>query len=99
MLDGKYFRLFGGQSLHQNFSDLPEVHRKTPTFTLRKRAGEAPWPVPITCIGSPLPQLGVPQRIQCFWFAMASQEFQKSGVIPAYVQFFNKRPRLPFLIS
>ena len=35
-----------------------------PTFTLRKRAGEAPWPVPMVCMGWPLPQLGVPHSVQ-----------------------------------
>jgi hypothetical protein len=53
----------------------------------------------MVCIGSPLPQLGVPQSFQCLPFAMASHEFQNSGVMPEYVQFFNRRPRLPFLIS
>jgi hypothetical protein len=48
----------------------------------------------MVCIGSPLPQFGVPQRIQCFWFVIASQEFQKSGVIPAYVQFFRVQPHV-----
>ena len=36
----------------------------TPTLTLRKRAGEAPWPVPMVCMGWPLPQFGVPQSVQ-----------------------------------
>src|SRR6185437_2589551 len=35
-----------------------------PTFTLRKRAGDAPCPVPIVCMGWPLPQFGVPQSVQ-----------------------------------
>src|SRR5262252_861717 len=63
--------------------DLLEGHRYTPTRTLRNRAGAAPWPVPITCMGSPLPQLGVPHIFQLFSFPIASQEFQNSGVIPA----------------
>ncbi len=36
-----------------------------PILTLRKRDGDAPWPVPIVCMGWPLPQLGVPQSVQC----------------------------------
>src|SRR4029077_5624362 len=39
---------------------LREAHsfeNAVPIFTLRKRAGAAPWPVPIVCIGWPLPQL------------------------------------------
>ena len=63
--------------------NLFESHRNTPTRTLRNRAGAAPCPVPITCIGSPLPQFGVPHSFQCFALPMASQEFQNSGVIPA----------------
>ena len=35
-----------------------------PTRILRKRAGAAPWPVPMVCMGCPLPQLGVPQSVQ-----------------------------------
>ena len=38
--------------------------KATPILTLRKRAGAAPCPVPMVCIGWPLPQLGVPQRVQ-----------------------------------
>src|SRR5215471_5574023 len=74
-------------------------HENTPTLTFRNRACEAPWPVPMLCMGSPFPQFGVPQSVQYFSFVIASQLFQKSGVIPAYVQFFRSRPRLPFLIS
>ena len=36
-----------------------------PILILRNRDGLAPWPVPITCSGWPLPQLGTPQRVQC----------------------------------
>ncbi len=35
-----------------------------PIFTFRKRAGDAPCPVPIVCIGWPLPQFGVPHSSQ-----------------------------------
>jgi hypothetical protein len=35
-----------------------------PTRIFWKRAGAAPWPVPMVCMGWPLPQLGVPQRVQ-----------------------------------
>ncbi len=35
-----------------------------PTLMLWKRAGLAPWPVPITCSGCPLPQFGTPHSTQ-----------------------------------
>src|ERR1700677_20396 len=38
--------------------------KATPTFMSRKRVGDAPWPVPMVCMGWPLPQLGVPQSVQ-----------------------------------
>ena len=50
--------------------------------TLRKRAGEAPWPVPMVCMGWPFPQFGVPQSVQWPSLQIASQEFQNSVVIP-----------------
>ena len=53
-----------------------------PIFTLRKRAGEAPCPVPIVCIGCPLPQFGVPQRVQYSLPQIESQLFQNSVVMP-----------------
>ena len=53
-----------------------------PILILWKRAGLAPWPVPITCSGWPLPQLGTPHSVQCSAPAMASQAFQKSVEIP-----------------
>src|SRR4029077_20187521 len=53
-----------------------------PTFMFRKRAGDAPWPVPMVCCGWPLPQLGVPHSVQCSREQMASQLFQNSVVIP-----------------
>src|SRR6185437_13958366 len=56
--------------------------RAIPTFTLRKRAGDAPCPVPIVCIGWPLPQFGVPQSVQSSREQIASQLFQNSVVIP-----------------
>jgi len=34
-----------------------------PTFTFLNLAGLAPWPVPIVCIGCPLPQFGVPHSV------------------------------------
>ena len=40
------------------------VHARTPTLTVAKRPGAAEWPVWATCIGWPLPQLGVPQTCQ-----------------------------------
>ena len=53
-----------------------------PMFTLRKREGDAPCPVPMVCIGWPLPQFGVPHSVHSFALQMASQEFQNSVVIP-----------------
>jgi hypothetical protein len=50
--------------------------------TLRKREGDAPWPVPIVCIGWPLPQFGVPHKIHSSAPQIASQEFQNSVVMP-----------------
>src|SRR5262245_36098030 len=99
LLGRKDFGFIRLRRMNDSVRDLAKIHRNTPTFTFRKRAGEAPWPVPMICMGSPFPQFGVPQRVQCFSLVMASHAFQKSGVIPAYVQFFSKRPRLPFLIS
>src|SRR5436190_15935971 len=73
------FGLFRGGCVHHHIGNFFELHWYTPTRTLRKRAGAAPWPVPITWPGSPLPQFGVPHMIQYFWLAIASQAFQKSG--------------------
>src|SRR6058998_2181818 len=70
-----------------------------PTLTFRNLAGAAPWPVPITCCGCPLPQLGVPHSVHSSREQIASIEFQKSVVIPEYDGFFSVRTRLPFLIS
>src|ERR1700691_5035699 len=70
-----------------------------PTFTLRNRDGAAPWPVPITCCGCPLPQFGVPQSVHSSREQMASSEFQNSVVMPEYDGFFTMRTRLPCLIS
>jgi hypothetical protein len=44
--------------------------------------GEAPCPVTIVWPGWPFPQFGIPHKTQLFLLAMASQEFQNSGVIP-----------------
>ena len=44
-----------------------------PIFTLRKRDGDAPCPVPIVCMGWPLPQFGVPQKIHSSRPQIASQ--------------------------
>src|ERR1051325_2208490 len=70
-----------------------------PTLIPRKRAGAAPWPVPITCCGCPFPQLGVPHRVHSSCEQTASSEFQNSVVIPEYEGFFTIRTRFPFLIS
>src|SRR5271169_6381934 len=70
----------------RGFFDLREAAiyfaKATPIFTLRKRDGAAPWPVPMVCCGWPLPQLGVPQRVQNSREQIASQLFQNSVVIP-----------------
>src|SRR5579863_4487449 len=54
----------------------------TPIFTFLNLAGAAPCPVPIVCIGWPLPQLGVPHSVQWSREQIASQLFQNSVVIP-----------------
>ncbi len=58
------------------------VHDALPTVTPRKRAGEAPWPTCMDCIGSPLPHVERPQRRQASGPQMASHPPQKRGVIP-----------------
>jgi hypothetical protein len=63
-----------------HFAYCPE--NAIPILTLRKRAGAAPCPVPIVCIGCPLPQFGVPQRVQCSLPQIESQLFQNSVVMP-----------------
>src|SRR5580700_7555485 len=65
-----------------SFSRAHWFEKADPIFTLRNRDGEAPWPVPITCIGWPLPQFGVPQSTQSSAFEIASHEFQNSVVMP-----------------
>jgi hypothetical protein len=50
--------------------------KATPTLMLRNRAGAAPWPVPMVCMGWPLPQLGVPHSVQSWREQTASQRFQ-----------------------
>ncbi len=47
----------------------------------RKRVGAAPWVICATCIGSPLPQLVTPWARQKRSSQVASQAFQKSGVL------------------
>src|SRR6266853_3592009 len=53
-----------------------------PTFIFVNLAGEAPWPVPMVCMGWPLPQFGVPHSVQASREQIASQLFQNSVVIP-----------------
>jgi hypothetical protein len=53
-----------------------------PTFISLNLAGAAPWPVPITCCGCPLPQCGVPQSTHSSREQIASREFQNSVVMP-----------------
>ena len=60
----------------------PYLANATPTFIFRNREGDAPCPVPIVCIGWPLPQFGVPHSVQCSREQIASQLFQNSVVIP-----------------
>ncbi len=55
---------------------------RTPTWTSRNRAGEAPWPTRATWPGWPFPQLGVPHTTQSSRPAIASHDPQNSGVIP-----------------
>src|SRR4051812_34747981 len=58
-------------------------HRNAlPTLTLRNRAGAAPCPVPMVCIGWALPQFGVPHSVHWSREQMASIEFQNSVVMP-----------------
>src|SRR5881227_1909880 len=76
-----------------------ELLNALPTLTFLNLAGAAPWPVPITCCGCPLPQFGVPHSVHSSREQIASIEFQKSVVIPEYDGFFSVRTRLPFLIS
>ncbi len=61
---------------------LRHVHA-TPTWTLRKRAGAAPWDTRIDCPGSPLPQLHRPTSRHSEAEQTASRLPQKRGVIPA----------------
>src|SRR5579862_267587 len=70
-----------------------------PTLTPRNLAGDAPWPVPITCWGCPFPQFGVPHNVHSSLEQTASIAFQNSVVIPEYEGFFSIRTRFPFLIS
>src|SRR6266852_2163552 len=53
-----------------------------PIFTFLNLAGAAPCPVPMVCMGWPLPQFGVPHRVQYSREQMASQLFQNSVVMP-----------------
>src|SRR4051812_39057837 len=51
LLQEQNFRLIRRRRLHHRVRHFFEPHRNTPTLTLRNRAGDAPWPVPITCPG------------------------------------------------
>ncbi len=42
LLHGEHFRLLGRRRIHDSVCDLTKLHLKTPTFTLRNRAGDAP---------------------------------------------------------
>ena len=57
-------------------------HQRTPTWTLRNRAGDAPCPTRPTCPGWPLPQFGVPQTTQSSAPPTASHAPQNSGASP-----------------
>ena len=58
------------------------AHPRTPTRTPRKRAGTDGWPVCPTCIGCPLPQFGVPQKVHSDSSPIMSMLPQKRGLIP-----------------
>ncbi len=64
------------------FTSRGHLAKATPILMLRNRAGEAPWPVPMVCMGWPFPQLGVPQSVQSSREQIASQLFQNSVVMP-----------------
>ena len=57
-------------------------HHRTPTWTFRKRAGDAAWPTRATCPGWPLPQLGVPYTVHSSRPPTASHDPQNSVVMP-----------------
>src|SRR6202035_5652058 len=62
---------------------LHAFHFRMPTLTCWKRAGAAPCATCAVCGGCPLPQLASPQTDHSLRPAIASQEFQNSGVMPA----------------
>ncbi len=64
------------------FRGALHLAKATPILMLRNRAGDAPWPVPMVCMGWPFPQLGVPQSVQSSREQIASQLFQNSVVMP-----------------
>src|SRR5260370_28518165 len=53
-----------------------------PMLTLRNRAGEAPWPVPIVSMAWPLPHLCVPPRAPSSIFQTPTHNFQKLVELP-----------------
>ena len=57
-------------------------HQRTPTWTSRNRAGDAPCPTRPTWPGCPFPQFGVPQTTHSSRPPTASHEPQNSGVSP-----------------
>src|SRR5207245_7866359 len=71
----------------------------TPTWTLRNRAGAAPWLTCACCPGWPLPQFVKPYSTQLSGPATASSEPQKTGVTPVYVASRTIWPNFPCLIS
>src|SRR5580704_1308496 len=71
-----------GETPADRQADRRYFAKATPTLIFLNRAGEAPWPVPMVCIGWPLPQLGVPQSVQWSREQIASQLFQNSVVMP-----------------
>src|SRR6185312_13447652 len=72
----------GGEDVGGEGEELGALHDALPTVTPRKRAGAAPWPTCIVCIGSPLPQVEIPQRRQSPGPQTASHPPQKRGVMP-----------------
>src|SRR5208282_3820957 len=66
----------GNKSIPTFRSLVHWFEKAVPIFTLRNREGEAPCPVPITCIGWPLLQFGVPKaptRWHCRWRRKSSK--------------------------
>src|SRR5256885_14340890 len=89
-----------GGNLERGMCVLQGAHvGRTPTCTLRKRAGAAPCETCALCPGCPLPQFVSPYSCHESRPATASSDPQNTGVIPVYVASRSIRPSLPSLIS